>query len=121
MSTDVSYSMEVRAAGMEHLPRVWLVIGDKLGDNAQVEIVAAALGWPLERKTLRFKRQYVTGKPPFKPSLYHVDLAASDPLTLPWPDLILTVGRRPSMAAMWIKRQSGGGAKVVLLAGRGAC
>ena len=92
-----------------------MVIGDKLGDNAQVEIVATALGWPLERKTLRFKRQYVTGKPPFKPSLYHVDLAASDPLTPPWPDLVLTVGRRPSMAAMWIKRRSGGRTKVVLV------
>jgi uncharacterized protein len=95
--------------------RVWLVIGDKLGDNAQVEIIATALGWPLERKIVRFKEQYVTGKPPFKPSLYHVDLAASDPLTPPWPDLVLTVGRRPSMAAMWIKQQSNGRTKVVLV------
>ncbi|MGZ9092929.1 MAG: mitochondrial fission ELM1 family protein [Rhodoplanes sp.] len=115
MSTNLAYSRQAQAAALEHLPRVWLVIGDKLGDNAQVEIVATALGWPLERKTLRFKQQYVTGKPPFKPSLYHVDLAASDPLTPPWPDLVLTVGRRPSMAAMWIKRQSGGRGKVVLV------
>lgn len=100
---------------MERAPRVWLVIGDKLGDNAQVEIVASALGWPLQRKTLRFKEQYVIGKPPFKPSLYHIDLEASDPLAPPWPDLVLTVGRRPSMAAMWIKRQSSGCTKVVLV------
>lgn len=96
-------------------PHVWLVIGDKLGDNAQVEVVAEALGWPIERKVLRFLAQYQTGKPPFKPSLYHVDRSASDVLDPPWPDLVLTVGRRPSMAAMWIKAQSGGRTKVVIV------
>jgi len=97
------------------LPRVWLVIGDKLGDNAQVEIVADALGWPVERKLMRFLPQYQTGKPPFKPSLYHIDEAASPRLEPPWPDLVLTVGRRPSMAAMWIKQRSGGRTRVVIV------
>jgi len=96
-------------------PRVWLVIGDKLGDNAQVEIIADALGWPVERRHLQFLEQYVYGKPPFKPSLYHIDQERSDPLEPPWPDLILTVGRRPSMAALWIREQSGGRAKVVIV------
>jgi uncharacterized protein len=98
-----------------HSPQVWLVIGEKLGDNAQIEIVADTLAWPTLRKVLRFKPQYATGKPPFKPSLYHIDLSASDPLTPPWPDLVLTVGRRPSMAAMWIKQQSEGRSKVVIV------
>jgi mitochondrial fission protein ELM1 len=96
-------------------PRVWLVLGDKLGDNAQVEIIAAALGWPCERRALHFRPEFVLGKPPFKPSLYHLDAAASDPLEPPWPDLILTIGRRPAMAAMWIRAQSGGRTKVVLI------
>ena len=95
--------------------RVWLVVGDKLGDNGQVEIIADALGWPVERKSLRVLPQYVLGKPPFKPSLYHIDAAASDPLAPPWPDLVLTVGRRPSMAALWIKEQSGGRTKVLIV------
>lgn len=96
-------------------PRVWLVVGDKLGDNAQVEIVADVLGWPVERKVMRFLPQYQTGKPPFKPSLYHIDAAASAALAPPWPDLVLTVGRRPSMVAMWIKRQAAGRTKVVIV------
>jgi mitochondrial fission protein ELM1 len=96
-------------------PSVWLVIGDKLGDNAQVEIIAEALGWPVERRSLRFLEPYVYGKPKFKPSLYHIDRERSDPLEPPWPDLILTVGRRPSMAAMWIREQSGGRTKVVIV------
>ena len=95
--------------------RVWVVLGDKLGDNGQVEIIADALGWPVERKNLRVLPQYVLGKPPFKPSLYHIDAAASDPLAPPWPDLVLTVGRRPSMAALWIKEQSGGRTKVLIV------
>lgn len=96
-------------------PRVWLVIGDKLGDNAQVEIIAEALGWPVERRGLRFLEPYVYGKPRFKASLYHIDRDRSDPLEPPWPDLVLTVGRRPSMAAMWIREQSGGRTKVVIV------
>ncbi len=96
-------------------PRTWLVLGDKLGDNAQVEIIAASLGWPCERRSLRFRAEFVLGKPPFAPSLYHLDLARSDALEPPWPELILTIGRRPSMAALWIRAQSGGRTRVVLI------
>ncbi len=96
-------------------PRIWLVLGDKLGDNAQVEAIAEALGLPCEAKRLRFKPRYQHGKPNFKVSLYHVDQVASDRLEPPWPDLILTIGRRPSMAALWARRQSGGRARLVLI------
>lgn len=96
-------------------PRTWLVIGDKPGDNAQVELLAAALGWPCETKRMRFLPRYVKGKPSFKPSLFHIDRAASDPMQPPWPDLILTIGRRPSMAALWIKEQADNRPRVVLI------
>ncbi len=96
-------------------PRVWLVIGDKPGDNAQVEIIAAALGWPCEHRQLYFQAPYVLGKPPFKASLYHLDAARSAPLEPPWPDLVITVGRRPAMAALWIQEQSGGHTRLILL------
>lgn len=96
-------------------PRIWLVIGDKPGDNAQVEIIAEALGWPYETRRLIPRPQYVLGKPRFKASLYHLDPARSDKLEPPWPDLILTIGRRPAMAALWIQQQSSGHSKIVLL------
>jgi len=48
-------------------------------------------------------------------SLHHIDLARSDPLAAPWPDMIITVGRRLSMAAHWIRRQNGGRTKIVLV------
>lgn len=96
-------------------PRIWLVTGEKPGDNAQAEIVGSALGLPFERRVLRFHPQYQHGKPRFRASLYHVDLQRSDPLVAPWPDLIVTIGRRPSMAALWVRAQSGGRTKLVII------
>lgn len=95
--------------------RIWLVIGDKPGDNAQVEIIAEALGLPFEIRRVLPKQQFVLGKPPFKASLYHLDLDRSDKLEPPWPDVVLTIGRRPSMAALWIQEQSAGQTQIVLL------
>jgi mitochondrial fission protein ELM1 len=96
-------------------PRVWLVLGDKRGDNAQVEVLAEALGWPYERRHIALKAEWVVGKPRVEASLHHLDPSRSDPLEPPWPDLILTIGRRPSMAALWVKAQSGGRTRVVLV------
>ena len=96
-------------------PRTWLILGDKAGDNAQVRIIADALGWPYHVKELVFQAPYVLGKPRFRTSLYHVDQARSAPLEPPWPDLILTVGRRPSMAALWVREQTRGEATLVVV------
>ncbi len=87
-------------------PRVWLLVGDKLGDNIQVRVIADALGWPVEWKIVHCKPQYVKGKPSVRPSLHHLDLARSSPLHPPWPDLIITIGRRPMSAALWVKQQN---------------
>jgi mitochondrial fission protein ELM1 len=104
-----------RSATDPSTPRTWLILGDKAGDNAQVRIIADALGWPFVVKDLVFRAPYVIGKPHFRASLYHVDRARSAPLEPPWPDLILTVGRRPSMAALWVKAQAQGRARLVVV------
>jgi len=96
-------------------PRVWLVIGDKTGDNAQVEIIVEALGWSYERKHIHVRPDYFIDKRRFGPALQHVDRGRSDPLQPPWPDLVLTIGRRPAMVALWIRKQSGGRTKIVLI------
>jgi hypothetical protein len=100
-------------------PRVWLLIGDKLGDNHQVELIAERLTerfrWPVDLRQLQFVQSARTGKPPFRPDVSHVDWSRSDALAPPWPDLLLTVGRRPSMAALWVKEQSGGTTKIVIV------
>ena len=95
-------------------PRVWIVTGDKAGDNAQLDAVIERLPWPVEYRRLYFKRPFVKGKPPFLASLYHVDRSRSDKLTAPWPDAVITIGRRPAMAALWIRKQSRGRTRIVL-------
>src|SRR5918995_806031 len=66
-----------RTASRTVAPRTWLILGDKAGDNAQVRIIADALGWPYDVKGLVFRAPYVLGKPRFRTSLYHVDQARS--------------------------------------------
>jgi len=95
-------------------PRIWLVTGDKLGDNAQVKQIADNLGLPYATKRLLPKQEFILGKPRFQASLAHLDLKNSDPLTQPWPDLVITVGRRHAMAALWIKERNPT-TKIVLL------
>jgi mitochondrial fission protein ELM1 len=96
-------------------PRIWFVVGDRLGDNGQVEALVEALGLPCERRYVRVKAPWIKGKPKVVPSLHHLDQANSDPLEPPWPDLLITVGRRLSMVAQWIQVQSGGHTRLVLI------
>lgn len=100
-------------------PRIWCLMAEKRGDNGQVERVADALesqmGWSCERRQLVVPPAYQRRKPPVAPSLEAIDRAQSDPLEPPWPDLIITSGRRPANAALWIKQQSGGRCRLVLL------
>ncbi|MCB9830995.1 MAG: mitochondrial fission ELM1 family protein [Planctomycetes bacterium] len=95
-------------------PLIWLLLGEKLGDNAQVELVAEHLGLPYESRRLVMQEAWKLGKPGFAANLDHIDLEASDRLEAPWPDLILTVGRRPAMAALWVKEQNAGRTRIVL-------
>lgn len=86
-------------------PVIWLLAGDKLGDNAQLGKIVAHLGLPYTHKRLVPKPAFTQGKPRFAASLEHLDAAQSDPLQPPWPDLVITAGRRHAMAALWIKEQ----------------
>lgn len=90
----------------DNQPLIWVVIGDKLGDNAQASRIAEALSLPYHIKRLRPLASFETGKPRFAASLDHFDPRRSDRLEPPWPDLVITIGRRHSMAALWIKQQS---------------
>ncbi|MFO1070767.1 MAG: ELM1/GtrOC1 family putative glycosyltransferase [Geminicoccaceae bacterium] len=85
---------------------IWLFEGGKPGDDAQARAIADALERPYRRLHLEPKPEWVLGKPPFRPTLDHLDLTRSDRLEPPWPDLIITVGRRPTAAALWVKERS---------------
>jgi mitochondrial fission protein ELM1 len=47
------------------------------------------------------------------PTLLGIDRRASSPLAAPWPDLVISAGRRNEPVARWIRRQAGGGVRLV--------
>ena len=96
-------------------PRAWLLTGGKAGDDAQARLLASALEMPVDEKPLEFKPAYVQGKPWFRASFSHLADGVNHGLESPWPRLVITVGRRPAMAALEIKKRSEGFSKVVLI------
>jgi len=115
MSAGLPPRRALAPADARRAPRTWLLLGEKPGDNAQVRLLADALGWPCETRTLRMRPEWVLGKPRVRASLAHVDPARSDALAPPWPELLITAGRRLSSAALWVQRESGGATKLVLI------
>ncbi len=105
----------MNTADNQSAPRTWVVLGDKQGDNAQVEAIVQALPWPCEQRHIQVLDKFVFGKPKVGPTLYHIDRERSDPLEPPWPDLILTIGRRPANVALWIREQSGGHTRIIIV------
>jgi mitochondrial fission protein ELM1 len=92
-------------------PRVWLLLGERAGDNAQVIALGRALtldlGWACTVKQIRFDP---TCEVPFTKrgaTLIGVDVGLSDALSGPWPDVIVAVGRRLAPVSRWIKEQAG--------------
>lgn len=104
-----------RPAEQPHSPRTWIVVGEKQGDNAQVRAIGGALGWPVEERRIAMRPEWMRGKPRVRASLGHIDAARSDALEPPWPDLLITIGRRLSMVALWVREQSGGRTRIVLV------
>lgn len=98
------------------LPRVWVLISDKRGDDSQSEIIARSLGWPYEVKQLRFTAKADTLKAkPCKASSDGLDPACRHLIQPPWPDLVISAGWQQEPVARWIKSQSGGRTKLVQL------
>lgn len=96
-------------------PRVWLILSEKAGDNMQIMAIADSLPWPCETRRVVVRARYALGKPTVVPSLHHVDRERSDAIEPPWPDLVIAVGRRMSMVALWIKERSGGRTRIALI------
>jgi len=94
-------------------PIVWLLKGAKAGDYEQLRVIARALGVPSITKQLVFRRFELLLHAMPHPTLAGIDVAASDAIEEPWPDLVLTAGRRNELVARWIKRRSGGRARLV--------
>jgi mitochondrial fission protein ELM1 len=109
----VSFESRPDEAGAAAPPRVWTLLGEREGDNAQIRGLAEALGWPAEAKRLTYTRRYKCWNLLLGASLLSLDRRASSALVPPWPDLVIAAGRRSAPVARWIRKQSGGRARLV--------
>lgn len=87
-------------------PRVWALMGHKAGDNAQVLALTEALNWPFEIKRFAYKKWEAVPNFTLGVTLAGIDKDASSPLVAPWPDLVITSGRRNEPIARWIQQQA---------------
>lgn len=88
---------------------VWILWRRRKGDLDQMQRLVTTLGWTHEIKRLNFRG-------PDIPALAPLLLAAgSDPLTPPWPTVVMCAEALPSIIARRLKRKSGGVLKAVCI------
>src|SRR5690554_6857864 len=95
-----------RAPRSESAPRVWLLMGHRAGDNSQVQALGEALGWPFEIKRFVYQPWERLVNLPFASTLAGVVKERSSSLGPPWPDLVISAGRRNEPIARWIRRHA---------------
>jgi mitochondrial fission protein ELM1 len=96
-------------------PRVWVLTCHREGDNAQMVGLAEALGWPFEIKRIVYRKLELLPNLVFRATLAGMDRRRSTPLTPPWPDLVIFAFRANENIARWIRRQSGGRTRYVVV------
>jgi mitochondrial fission protein ELM1 len=96
-------------------PRVWVLLGTKGGDNAQLRTLADALEWPYEIKQLTFNTLHSVPALVLGGSLASLTRSKSSSFDPPWPEIVLSVGKRSVPIAKWIQDQSGGKTRLVHL------
>lgn len=97
------------------IPKVWILLSQRAGDNAQLINLADALGWPYQTKKLTYNRLFRIPNLLLGASLIGVNRKQSDQLNPPWPDLVIACGRRSVPAARWVRNQSEGKTRLVHL------
>ena len=93
-------------------PRVWLLLSNRLGDNNQLYALAEELGFPFEAKDLRFNLLRMVPLL-FGSGLANVARASRSLIEPPWPDLVISAGYPAVPVARYIRRASGGAARIV--------
>ena len=87
-------------------PLVWLLMGNRAGDNSQVLGLGEALGWPLEEKRFVYTGYEKLVNLPFSGHLLGVVRDESSAIEPPWPDLVISAGRKNEPIARYIRRQA---------------
>ncbi|MGE3298079.1 MAG: mitochondrial fission ELM1 family protein [Porticoccaceae bacterium] len=94
-------------------PGVWVLLGQKAGDNHQVLALAEALGWPFTCKQIVNRPWELLTNRCAGTTLAGIDRRRSSELRPPWPELVISAGRRNEPVARWLKKRSAGRARLV--------
>lgn len=95
--------------------RVWVLACHREGDNAQMIGLAEALGWPFEVKRIIHRKRVSPRAMLLSATLASVDARRTGELEPPWPDLVIFAYHRNENVARWIREQSGGRTRLVLV------
>jgi mitochondrial fission protein ELM1 len=87
-------------------PVVWLLLGHKAGDNNQVLALAESLDLPFFGKKMDYRRTEILSNVLLGPNLLGTKRPVRKQLGPPWPDLVITAGRRNEPVARWIRQQA---------------
>ncbi len=97
------------------MPQAWLLTGHKAGDNAQMRALAGALDVETREIPMRYSPAELMVTLIGRPSLRGIDGRSKRLIKPPWPDLVLTAGRRNEAAARYIGKASERRTKIVHL------
>jgi hypothetical protein len=81
-------------------------MGDRAGDNSQVVGLGEALGWPTVQKHFVHTRYEKLVNLPFCGHLLGVARGRSSELEAPWPDLVISAGRKNEPIARYIRAKA---------------
>ena len=96
-------------------PRIWVLLGERRGDNNQLVGLAEAVGAPFETQTITYGWRWWVMLNLFPRRPFLLTGKARRALKPPWPDLVIGIGRRSVAVSRWIKQQNGGRTKIVRL------
>jgi mitochondrial fission protein ELM1 len=94
-------------------PLIWVLKGPKAGDYAQMKTLVEGLGAPALTKNLAFESWELLLHAVPRPTLAGLTRSSRTQLAPPWPDLVITGGRRNELVARWIQARSGGRTRLV--------
>lgn len=102
---------------------VWALLDDRMGSIGQARGILGALdnSYDIIEKKIVYNRWAKLPNCLKWASRLGMDRRQSSHLAAPWPDLILSISRRTTPIARWIKKQSGGKSKIVQLMYPGNC
>lgn len=87
-------------------PVIWVLADDRAGNRAQCLGVADRLGTAYITKEIRYNAWARLPNLLRGASLLGLDRASTKALKAPWPDVVISAGRRTAPVARWIKRRN---------------